>query len=249
MPRGTTLANLVIMVKAAIGDNATGNTFRDAELKTLLSNEQKLLASSYDFSFLEHRWDLTCPAGSRFLTLPTTTSSVCDTNAAAVINFDRPVIVEVKFNFYWFGLLNGIGGGEYTTFDSDRGIASDPIARWRFMGNINEASPNPNKIEIWPINVTEQVIRWTGQRILYPLLVDSDTADLDDQLLVYSVAVKKAVRAPFIEEAKLLLAQAKAREIQVKGSYPERQSTIIMGQNSGEFYRDDIKIRPLVIVH
>lgn len=229
MPRGTTLSTLRSMLKAAIGDNATGNTSRDAELNTLLSNEQRLLASSYDFPFLEHRWDLTCAAGSRFLNLPTATSATGDLGATLSINFDRAVKVMVKFNSVWLPVSYGISDDELTVFDSDEGEAADPIQRWRLATNTSEATYS-DMVEIWPLPVTAQTVRFTGQRQLVALTSDSDKCDLDDMLIVYSVAIKKATRASLVEEARAHLASARQRELQVRAGYPEVEDIMILGE-------------------
>jgi len=237
MPRGTALSLLLSQLKAAIGDNATGNTTRDTELKTLLSIEQQTYASSYDFPFLEHRWDLDCAAGSRFLAIPTTTSATSDLSLAALINFDRPVKVEVKFNRIWLQVDYGIDSKDYIFRDSDTDQRVDPIRRWRMASNTLEATSKDNQIEIWPIPATLQTIRFTGQRQLRALTSPTDTCDLDDMLLVYSVAVKKAVRAEFVDEAKMMLGLAKQRELQVRSGYPDgREEVLILGG-------DDIKSR------
>lgn len=246
MPRGTTLSTLRTMLKAAIGDNATGNTSRDSELNVLLSNEQKLYASGYDFPFLVHRWDLVCAAGSRFLALPTTTSSVADLNASHLINFDRPVKIEVKFNTIWLPVLNGITNTELSCHDSDEDERTDPIQRWRFASNTSEAA-NADKIEIWPLPATEQTIRFTGQRQLIALAADADKADLDDMLLVYSVAVKKATRSSLIEEAQTHLAAAKARELQTRSSYALNEGPLILGQPF-TMTREDKRVVPMQVV-
>ena len=246
MPRGTTLATLRSMLKAAIGDNATGNTGRDAELNTLLSNEQKLYASSYDFPFLQHRWDMSCAAGSRFVSLPTTTSSTGDLAAAHLINFDRPVYVEVKFNTVWLPLKYGITNAELTVHDSDESEQIDPIQRWRFASNTSEAA-NSDKVEIWPMPASTQVVRFTGQRQLITLSADADKADLDDLLLVYSVAVKKATRSSLIEEAQTHLAAAKARELQTRSSYAYQDDPLILGEPM-QFHREDRRLVPMIVV-
>lgn len=234
------------MLKSAIGDNATGNTSRDAELNALLSNEQKLYASSYDFPFLIHRWDLSCVAGSRFLALPTTTSSTGDLNASHVINFDRPVKVEVKFNTVWLPVLYGITSAELSCHDSDLDERIDPIQRWRFASNTSEAA-NADKIEIWPLPAATQVMRFTGQRALLTLSADADKADLDDMLLVYSVAVKKATRSSLIEEAQTHLAAAKTRELQTRASYALHEDPLILGEPF-HLYREDRRLVPMIVV-
>ncbi len=241
------MSTLLAQLKVAIGDNTTGNAARNAELRSLLSLEQQCYASTYDFPFLEHRWDLSCTAGTRFFALPTAVSTVSEPNAlTAAINFDRQVRVDVKFNTVWLPLTYGISDDEFTVFDSDNNVRSYPIQRWRMASNTSDAT-NANYIEVWPIPDQTQTVRFSGQRQLLAFAADADKADLDDMLLVYSVAVKKAVRADLLEEAKAMLAMARRRELNVKAQYPMREDCLVMGQGS-IYRREERKLIPMRIV-
>lgn len=182
MARGTTLTVLLALLKAELRDAQETNTTLDAEYTYALSNKQKDLALAYDWPFLKHDWDLACASGSRYLTIPT-----IDTRAQAVtINFERPVCVQRKYGSWYEEIAYGIGPEEYNLFEGTT-QKQDPIQKWQFVSNVNEAS-NPDQIEIWPSPNSAQTVRFTGQRAIRVLASASDTADLDDLLVVYFVA-------------------------------------------------------------
>lgn len=245
MARGTTLANLRAFLKAEIGDFSGTNTARDSEVNVLLSNKQKWLASEYDFPFLQHFWDATCPAGTQYVNLPTTTADTGATNTA--INFERPVIVERFYNNIYDEIEYGIGRDEYNTSNfATLSNQLDPIQRYRLVTDTSEAS-RADQFEVWPVPVTSQVVRFTGQRALNTLAADGDKADLDDMLLVYFVAAEILLREKQSDaQAKMVLAQQRLQK--VRSVYPERDRTVVLGGSDRDF-RKERRLAPLVIVH
>lgn len=206
------------------------------------------LASEYDWPFLEHRWDLACPIGSRFLVLPTQTSAAGEVVQETVaINFERPVCVEVFYNNRWMELNYGIDSKEFNYLNSDlAGQVLDPVQRWRFATDVDEVS-NANKIEVWPVNTVAQTIRFTGQRTLQALAADTDKADLDDMLLALSCSTEWLEKRES-PEAKTKGALASARLVRLRGVYPERSRKIVLG---GRDYSDGQRRRvvPITIIH
>ncbi len=241
MARGTTLANLRAMLRAELGETlvTTTNLQDDRMLNTLLSNKQKWLASSYDWPFLKRKWDITCEPGTLFKTLPTT--ALAPETEAVAINFERPVQVEVWYNKAWLPVFYGIGGAEYTAWNSFASPpeTTDPIQRWQFASNVDEPGTADNEVEFWPVNTLQQTVRFTGQRalqVLYNPSVDATTndayvADLDDMLLIYFVAAEMLARidAPDAREKALL---AKERLFQLRSIYPNRSEALILGRNA-----------------
>jgi len=250
MPRGTTLANLLAMLKAEIGDNATGNTIRDNELKQLLANKQQLLASTYSFAFLERKWDVVVPVATRYVTIPTTTATGSDFAATGiVISMEHQIMVEVFWGTVWLPVEYGVDQMDLSVFNSDiAGRTYPQILRWRWASNVNDTAPTTaNQIEVWPVPSVAQTIRITGQRALKALTSDSDTADLDDIMLVNFVAADKLTMSGQLENAKLKLAIANQRLTNLKASYPERQERLIMGQDS-YMTREDRRAVPMVVI-
>ena len=249
MPRGTTLANLLVMLKAEIGDNATGNTVRDAQLKQLLANKQQLLASTYEWPFLERKWDVVVGIGSRYATFPTTTATGSDFATADVpISMEHSITVEVLYGTVWYPVLYGINQEDLTWINSDDTTRQYPlIMRWRWATNAADPS-TINQFEVWPIPSVAQQVRFTGQRRLQPLAVDADKADLDDIMLVNFVAADRLTALGQVEEAKLKLSIAQARMTNIRGSYLQREQRLIMGQDNNMLNREQKRAVPMVVV-
>lgn len=239
--RGTTLANLRTRLKAEVGDAQETNTFADQEYMYLLSTKQQDLANAFDWAFLEHRWDLACAAGSRYLTLPTQ-----DIQGLTVTpNFERPMLVERYYNIKYVPIAYGIGAQQYNWIDSNLGQTLDPIQNWRMASNVSEAS-NPSQIEIWPIPQTNQVIRFTGQRQVLTLSADADKADLDDLLLIYMVAAERLMLRDQ-KSAQFKLNQAQQHLIKLRAGYPTNNDPIKLG--GATYETRGIRTTPLVVVH
>lgn len=224
MARNTPLSTLLTMLKAAVGDSLTIGTQSDALYKQRLSDKQQWLAGEYDFPFLKDRWDVLISAGNRYLDFPTVTN---DGTTGINISFERPVVVRVNWTNNWQEVRYGIDElTEFNNLNSDTtqpGWAqqsNDPIQRWQFNGE--------NQFEIWPIPATRSTIRFVGQRVLGPLVAPTDTADLDDQFLVYSLAVELLLKKKSAD-AQSLLASAQQRFNALRAVYPSRTRQIVLG--------------------
>lgn len=233
MARGTLVSALLSMLKGEIGDFAGTNAVRDAELIQLLSNKQKWLATEYEWPFLEQRWDQDVGIGTQFVALPTTDAE-SDTTA---INMERFPKLEVLWNNVYQPVEYGIGADEYNTLNFSLGQSSDPIQRWRVATNPNEPT-NQNEFEVWPVPLTTQTLRFTGQRTLLPLAATTDTADLDDMLLVYFVAGERLMRSKQAD-AQMKLQMAQRRLAWVRQNYPTRDKRrCLSGSEDYMFKRD-----------
>ncbi len=234
MARGTTLSNLRSMLKAELGEFSGTNATRDAELDVRLSDKQKQLANEVQWSFLERRWNAAVPANQQFTTFPIVDA---DFGESAIIDLDQISNVEVRWNQVYQPVVYGIGEDEYNTMDYSLGQQSDPIQRWREASNIDETS-SPNKFEVWPVPVTAQTIRFTGQRQLLPLAASSDTADLDDMLLVLGVAAdlltksKQADATLCLQKFGRLMTQLRQR------SYVRDKVRVLGGGGESDFKRE-----------
>lgn len=247
MARGTTLAVLRSMLKAEIGDNANTNAVRDAQLNTLLSNKQKVLATEHYWPFLERHWDVAAPANTQFLTLPTTT--VADPAAVTLdINLDQQPTVQCLWNTIYRPVLYGIKEEEYNTFNYAFGRQSDPIQRWRLATNPNEPS-NVNAFEVWPVPVSAQTLRFTGVRVVQTMSSDSHTADLDDLLIVLFVAADLLVRQKQAD-AQVKLQAANRRLQWLREGYETKQVRRTMdGQGDAEWKRQRKLVGMRIVVH
>jgi hypothetical protein len=233
MARGTTLSNLVTMLKAELGDSLSAGTQSDAVYKKLLESKQKFLVTEFVFPFLEDRWDSSVVAGSRFLNFPTANIQ----SVTVAIDHEQTLKAEVKYNDLWRPMEYGIGSDEYNTFDSDADERSDPIQRWRYQGT---------QFEVWPRPTTAQTVRFTGQRVLSALTDNDHTADLDDVLLVLSVAVPLMLKSknPAVSQK---ASEANRRLLRLLAKYSTRDEQVILGQRqSGD--RREIRQAKLVLV-
>lgn len=228
------------MVKFELAQSANA-TATDSEIKTLLSNKQKFLATEYAWPFLQHRWDVSVSPSNRYLPIPT----VNELAQTTPIDFERPVVVEVRWNNRWQEVQYGIGSGQFNYLNSDASIAAvnpmDPIQRWRF---------SDDNFEIWPIPTTASVVRFTGQRELNPLIATNDTADLDDQLLILGVVADKLQYLNKPQIAQMKMQQYEKRLLHCRAAPTGNNQNIVIGggieeDNSGRARR----IVPLVTIH
>ena len=225
MPRGVPLSTLRSLLKAELRDAQAVNSAVDTEYNYALANKQQDLCANYDWSFLEDRWDLAVGAGARYVTLPASNIRAI----SAIINFQRPVGVDVYFQTFYRPLEYGIGAPEYNVRNSDLGETQDQIQRWTMETNTGDAS-NPDQVEVWPIPSTPQTIRFTGQREPRALAVDADKCDLDSLLLVFFVAADYLAMR---EQANAALVLRKAQDflIKLRGGYPRNSQRLIFGRN------------------
>lgn len=223
MARGQLLSTVRALLKAEIRDVQETNTALDTEYNYLLSSKQLELSSQWDWNFLKHDWDLSCTAGGRYFDIPTS-----DTRSQSVtINFERPLVVSRLFNSYYEPVQYGITLEDYNCREGAT-EAQDPIQKWQVVTNASEAS-NPDEIEIWPVPVTTQTLRFTGQRVVQALASDSDKADLDHLLLVYSVAADiLAMREQ--KNAPLMMKRAVDRLNFLRGSMPVIDGNFVFGK-------------------
>lgn len=236
MSRGSTLTVVRTLLKAELRDTQETNTVLDTEYNYLIANKQSDLALAYDWNFLEHRWDLTCTAGTRYFTIPTTDIL----GLTATINFEREVLAYILYSSVYEKLDYGISEREYNTLEGVN-ETQDPVQRWQVVSNVNETS-NPNQIEVWPVPATTQTLRFVGQRQVKTLSSDSDTADLDDRLLAFFVAADYlALRE--LPNAGLMLKKAQDHLMRLRGGYPANTDRIVLGQpNYPNYSKENVKL-------
>jgi len=235
MARGTSVTNLLALLKAELRDAQETNTTLDAEFTYALASKQKDLALAYDWPFLKHDWDLTCGIGSRYLAMPTQ-----DTRLQNVTpNFERPMLVQRKWGQWYEPVCYGIGPEEYNLFEGTT-KKQDPIQKWQFSTNIGESS-NADQIEIWPSPATAQTLRFTGQRVLRALSAATDTCDLDDLLLVYFVAADYlGLRQQ--SNAGIVLKKANDHLQKLRGAYPTPSCpTFVIGKRR-QYDQQEVKL-------
>lgn len=240
--RGATLTATRAKLKYEIRDAALDNTAADAEYNQLLVNKQNELADAYDWQVLRREWNLSITAGTtRYYTLPTTDVR----GATATINFNRPVQVDVFFNDSYLCVDSGIGTAEYNYMNSDQGEQLDPIRRWDFATNLGETS-NANQIEVWPLPLTTQTLRFSGQRVVNSVSTGTDKFDLDDLLLVYMVAADYLL---FREHTNASIALKRANDylIRLRSAEAPKSAPVVLGKSDQQI-RNLQKSGPIITV-
>ena len=182
MSRGVALSTIRTLLKSEIREAQETNTALDLELNYALANAQEKLCSAHDWTFLKDRWDKAVTG--RYTALPTSNIR----SISSTINFNRPVVVECQYVNRWNSLIYGIDSEQYNHLDSDAGVTQNPAQHWQLDTNTGDTS-NADEFEIWPIPVSSQTVRFTGQRAPRALTSDSEKCDLDHMLLVYAAAM------------------------------------------------------------
>ncbi len=222
MASGTPLSELLLMLKAEIGDSLTTgvNAANDPLYRRLLSNKQKWLAHEYDFPNLQAEATVSLTQGTRFYTFPTS------------ISRDRPVLVEaLEGTNFWIPLEYGIGAEQFITYNSDLGQQGFPIFRWQFNNDGSTPLTTLDRIEVWPIPNQTTSLRITGQIVLPALVQDTDKAVLDDMLIVLFTAADYLARNDQ-PDAQLKLAEAQRLARQLSFTLPRKLSTFKIGGGS-----------------
>lgn len=232
------------MVLAEIGDYGNSNTTRTQQINILVDNKQKWLSSQYDFPFLEHFFDVNINPGQQYATLPVNYAD--DSQQAFAINFERPVKASVYWNEVYDDMEYGIGQDEYNWMNVALGQQTDPIQRWRLVTDASEPA-HANQFEVWPVPVTPQTVRFTGQRLVQELAGDLDKADLDDMLLVYFVAGELLLADKQAAVANLKLKMAQERLEKLQRVYPVRERSVVLGQGK-QNWREQRRVVPMIIV-
>jgi len=219
--RLTTLSALFGMLQLRLGETQT-QSFTQSRYYQLLSDKQQWLAGAYDWPFLDVKFDATAVAQGRYVAFPTQ-----DINGVATsLNMERPLKVEVKYNNLWTPLEYGISSEEYNITDSDENVYQDPIQRWQW--NNDDTGAGVGRFEVWPVPESNQTIRFTGQRVLRALSAGTDKAELDDQVLVLSVAADLLARNKQ-QDAQIMMQLASERLRSIRAMYPCRPDGFNLG--------------------
>jgi hypothetical protein len=197
MARGTTLSELVTMLRAEMGDSLQAslglNTLESYKMR--IRRQQERLYHDWDWPMLRGSYDVDMQEDERY--------------------YDFPVIpetlekVEALYSGQWYPLTKGISGDEYSAFPTD--TPSDPVQKWDYYLNPLGADSTVDNLqfEVWPMPATDDActVRFWGKRTLPALTSDNDKAILDDILIVLYAAATLIKDA---EMRKLKLAEADA---------------------------------------
>jgi hypothetical protein len=235
--RGTQLGTLVDRLKAEAryaADPSLGQNYRGTLVRALQRHQARLWLD-FDWPFLKVSRDKSLAAGQRYYDLPTDLPS------------ERIISVQRKQDGIWVpqsGSLDyGIGAAEYSIMDSEAGVREDPVLKWEIREN--------DQFEVWPLpasnaTTTNNIIRFWGIRKLKNLIADSDTAELDDDMLVlYSAAELLAARDQKDAKAKLDQANAIYDKLRAAGQRNKGMVTLGGGHDGAQTRRPPLVITPV----
>lgn len=214
MARGTQLINLVSMLRAEAGLSTKVSVGTDQEdtLKTKIRRIQETYYDEVDWPFLRIFPTKALAAGQQFYDWP------------AALNPERVNLVKVKYGSRFYPLERGITLDDYNAHDSAADDRSEPALKWdiRFTGTTDQ-------LEIWPLPVTnDMVLYFDGIQKLAALTSNSDTAMLDDLLIVLTGAAELLARKE-TEDAKILAKSVGDRLTRLKGRLVGDRPTRVMG--------------------
>lgn len=220
MARGTQLQELINMVRAEAGQSTSVAAGRDNRpaLVQKIQRVQELYHLDYDWPFLRETFPITLNASQRFYDLPTLT--LLD-NATAHLDMERIEEVAIDYSGRPVPIDRGIDFVQYAQYNSNLLPTPDtasPARRW----DIKRTSAASEQIEIWPIPTDNtQILTFKGICRLRPLIANEDVADLDDMLIVLTVAAEILARQGSKDATKVegaAIARYKGLKGRVKGA-------------------------------
>lgn len=215
MARGKQLLSLIAQLRAETGrtqDVAVG-VDEVENLKVILQRTQETLYEEYEWPHLRVQKTLSLSAGQRYYDLP------------SGLNFDRIQQVKLRYGSVYVDLDRGIDFDDYSAYDSNAGtpVRSFPTQKW----DIRDTGSG-EQIEVWPIPNTSATVYMFGTKTLGNLIQDSDTADLDDRLIVLFAAAEILARQKS-NDAKMKLSQAERRLAQLRKNSQSGSKTVQVG--------------------
>lgn len=211
MSRGTTLVELITMVRAEAGQSTSVAAGQDNQASIIqkIQRTQQMLYDDYDWSFMRNDWDIALQAGQRYYDMPTEAAFP----GATVVNFDRITFTTIDYSGKPTPIERGIDWIQYAQYNSDNGEQASPARRW----DVKRSTDATEQLEIWPIpDDNTQIFTIRGIKHLRPLVAMSDVADLDDILITLTVAAEILARAGAKDAMKVEAAAAK-RKAQLQG--------------------------------
>jgi hypothetical protein len=228
MPRGTQLATLLAMTRheARMSDSVALGRNSRAAIVGHIQRVQRQLWLDHDWEHMKVYRDVELAAGQQFYDFPSD------------LSFERVIWVKVRESTtgLWLpsgdasSLPHGIGPEHYNVYDSEADVRSAPVLRWAYHA---DATDNGDQIEVWPLpSDNTQVLRLRGIRSLGSLAADTDTADLDDDMIATMVAAELLAHAGAKDaQAKLAAAQRIMRRLTGRA---KKNKMFVMGGGSAQ---------------
>lgn len=213
MPRGVTLAQMRVDLRAEIGHslNAAHGTNSEATQNYLLRRTQEALFETFDWPMRKIYRDVNFNAGTQYIDYPTD------------VIFERINTVWVSTtstsNEHWQPMGYGITPEMLNIHSSASGARSWPVSNWQH-------NPDQDKIEIWPLPTKAGTIKIEATLGLAPLVDNTDVCTLDSNMIVLFTAASVLARQKS-EDAALKLSEAQ--------DYKRRLIAQISSDKSGGF--------------
>lgn len=204
MARGTTLGQLILMLRAEIGDATSASLGQNnlPHLQQALRRTQEFLWQDFSWPHLRVYREEILQAGQRYYSFP------------ADLDFDRVENAHVRYDEDWRPVVYGIEHQHYNSMDPDLNEREDPVLRWQ--------AHEGNQYEVWPLPATNGLrLRFEGIKKLAPLIADGDRADLDDNLIVLFAAAE-------------ILSRRDSRDAQAKENLATRLYNRLRGQQTSK---------------
>lgn len=211
MARGTTLGELVTMLRTEIGDATSASLGQNnlPHLKQILRRTQEFLWQDHNWAHLRVYREEVLQAGQRYYSFP------------ADLDFDRTENVHVRYDEDWRPVVYGIEPQHYNATDPELDEREDPVARWQAYEG--------DQYEVWPLPASNGLrLRFEGIKKLAPLIADNDRADLDDNLIVLFAATEITARRDQ-KDAKAKENLATRLYNRLKGHQTSKKGMIVMG--------------------
>ena len=220
MARGTSLVKLLDMYRAEcrLSLSAAHNAqHRDAQVAHI-QRTQEWLWDDFDWPNLVVERTINLAAGQFKYDMPVD------------MDIDRIQKIEIYYDRAYCPLNAGIDAGHYTAFNSLLDERTWPPRRWRIAED--------EMVEVWPIPDTDYdpvtlagTLKITGVRKLRSLVADTDTAELDDRMLILFCA-SEVLAASGAKDAGDKRNMANARYAKLRGHLTPRKKFSMFGASN-----------------
>ena len=158
-----------------------------------------MIHATHSWPHMRAREDVALEAGSYLYDWP------------AGMDYENVEKVSYKFNTIWLPVLLFTDDDEtYNIFDTEAGVRSDPVLRYRIVNG-------DTQLEVWPIPASPGILRIKG--LLRPPELSSDTVRVPfDDILVAKIAAAQCARSKDEREAKMAEATAYGKRLEGKSS-------------------------------
>lgn len=228
MARNVTMIKMLtnLRARARISKLPAHNIYGRDQQVEMLQNKLNWFWNEFDWPHMRVDRFLQLAAGQRFYDLP------------ADLDIARIQHVAVRNGSVYIPVLVGITDRDYAACDSYLDVRQDPVAKWQISEDPDQ--PGVPQIEVWPVPETDYdpttldgTLKVTGIRNLNVFVDDTDTCDLDDELIVTHAAAE-ILAAKGAPDAQVKLDEATAVFARLKaGLMPRKVYSGMLGTQRG----------------